>query len=158
VPTLAMSLATEPWGEVFDTCRQVLVFGALIYLTRNAVLRTRELYADIRASAWDAPSGALIRVFTALPPPSLLQTLLHHVRPIPLLGSAVERIGAWCGWGGLASLRPARFPRAMPPAFTSWRGWSVAGSLLSHHPHPRQRCEVIQDPHALFRTGFWEAL
>jgi hypothetical protein len=36
---------------------------------RNAVLRTRELYADVRASLWDGPTGALNRVLESLPRP-----------------------------------------------------------------------------------------
>ena len=35
---------------------------ALVYLTRNAVLRSREVYADLRASVPDGPDGALRRV------------------------------------------------------------------------------------------------
>jgi len=42
---------------------------ALVYLTRNAVLRARETYADVRASVWDGPTGALRRVLEALPHP-----------------------------------------------------------------------------------------
>jgi hypothetical protein len=37
-----------------------------VYLTRNAVLRAREYYADVRASTWDG-SSALGRVLKALP-------------------------------------------------------------------------------------------
>ncbi len=40
---------------------------ALVYLTRNAVLRAREIYADVRASVWDGPTGALDRVLASLP-------------------------------------------------------------------------------------------
>ena len=40
----------------------------LVYLTRNSVLRTREVYADIRAASWDE-SGALGRVLERLPRP-----------------------------------------------------------------------------------------
>ena len=34
-----------------------LVLAALVYLTRNAVLRSREVYADLRASVPDGPDG-----------------------------------------------------------------------------------------------------
>ena len=34
---------------------------------RNAVLRAREVYADVRASVWDGQAGALGRMLEALP-------------------------------------------------------------------------------------------
>jgi Zn-dependent protease with chaperone function len=43
------------------------VLTVLVYLTRNAVLRAREFYADARASAWDGRTGALSRVLETLP-------------------------------------------------------------------------------------------
>lgn len=46
---------------------RVLALAALVYLTRNAVLRAREMYADVRASVWDGPAGSLGRVLEALP-------------------------------------------------------------------------------------------
>ena len=46
-----------------------LVLALLVYLTRNAVLRSREVYADLRASVPDGPGGALRRVLAALPRP-----------------------------------------------------------------------------------------
>jgi Zn-dependent protease with chaperone function len=46
---------------------RVLALSVLVYLTRNAVLRARESYADVRASTWDGQSGALARVLASLP-------------------------------------------------------------------------------------------
>jgi Zn-dependent protease with chaperone function len=46
---------------------RLLALAALVYLTRNAVLRSREIYADVRASVADGPDGALGRVVAALP-------------------------------------------------------------------------------------------
>ena len=43
------------------------VLTVLASLTRNAVLRAREFYADVRASAWDGRTGALGRVLETLP-------------------------------------------------------------------------------------------
>jgi Zn-dependent protease with chaperone function len=48
---------------------RVLVLALLVYLSRTAVLRIRETYADVRASFWDTPAGALRRVIAALPQP-----------------------------------------------------------------------------------------
>jgi Zn-dependent protease with chaperone function len=46
---------------------RILALSVVVYLTRNAVLRAREIYADVRASTWDGPSGALTRVLASLP-------------------------------------------------------------------------------------------
>ncbi len=48
---------------------RLAVLALLVYLTRNAVLRSREVYADLRASVPDGPGGALRRVLAALPRP-----------------------------------------------------------------------------------------
>ncbi len=41
---------------------RIAVLALLIVLLRNAILRARELYADVRASVWDGPDGALRNV------------------------------------------------------------------------------------------------
>jgi Zn-dependent protease with chaperone function len=46
---------------------RILALSVLVYLTRNAALRAREIYADVRASTWDGQSGALARVLASLP-------------------------------------------------------------------------------------------
>ena len=46
---------------------RILALSVVVYLTRNAVLRAREIYADVRASTWDGPWGALTRVLASLP-------------------------------------------------------------------------------------------
>jgi hypothetical protein len=58
--------AGEPGGPslVFGVTWRVIALGALVYLTLAAVLRVREVYADVRASAWDGPSGALWRALS----------------------------------------------------------------------------------------------
>ena len=38
---------------------RIVPLAALVYLTGAAILRARELYADVRASVWDGPDGAL---------------------------------------------------------------------------------------------------
>src|SRR5262249_20877662 len=47
----------------------LLVLTALVYLTRTAILRTREVYADARVSIWEGPGTALREVVSALTPP-----------------------------------------------------------------------------------------
>ncbi|MGE0227545.1 MAG: M48 family metalloprotease [Dehalococcoidia bacterium] len=63
----AFTLIDEGQVAISVTWR-LLVLAALVYLTRNAVLRSREVYADVRASLTDGPEGALGRVVSALPP------------------------------------------------------------------------------------------
>jgi len=46
---------------------RLVALAGLVYLTRNAVLRAREVYADVRASVPDGPQGALRRILAGLP-------------------------------------------------------------------------------------------
>ena len=62
----AVTLIDEGGFALSFTWRLVAL-AMLVYLTRNAVLRSREIYADVRASAADGRSGALARVIGALP-------------------------------------------------------------------------------------------
>ncbi len=57
----------EPLDDVFRLSWRLLALAALVYLTRNAVLRAREVYADVRASVPDGPHGALRRILGDLP-------------------------------------------------------------------------------------------
>lgn len=57
----------ERLRTVLDLGWRICALAALVYLTRNAVLRAREIYADVRASIWDGPAGALDRVLATLP-------------------------------------------------------------------------------------------
>jgi hypothetical protein len=67
---LSQLFSGRPPTHVLDSAWRILPLAALVYLTRNAVLRTRETYADVRASTWDGPHGALRRTLEALPRPS----------------------------------------------------------------------------------------
>src|SRR6266849_270321 len=49
----------------FEVTWRLLCLIALVYFTRNAVLRARELYADVRASVYDQQLGALRRMFAS---------------------------------------------------------------------------------------------
>ena len=70
--------AVLPWGITlfglpviyllqFSLIWRLLALAALVYLTRNAVLRAREFYADVRASTFDGAEGGLNRALEALP-------------------------------------------------------------------------------------------
>lgn len=63
---------------------RLVALAALVYLTRNAVLRAREVYADVRASVPDGPNGALRRILGGLPRRSAsLGRRLWRVHPDP---------------------------------------------------------------------------
>jgi Zn-dependent protease with chaperone function len=62
------TLVDESWATIGRVTWRVLALAALVYLTRNAVLRSREVYADVRASIGEAPAAGIRRVLAALPP------------------------------------------------------------------------------------------
>ncbi|NEO70608.1 M48 family metalloprotease [Moorena sp. SIO3H5] len=59
LPTFVITLLRSSWERILGMSGRVLVLFLLIYLMRNAVLRVREFYADLRASIWDQQSSAL---------------------------------------------------------------------------------------------------
>lgn len=62
-----ITVAADPGGDVLGLGWRLLALAALVYLTRNAVLRSREVYADVRASVPDGRAGALRRILGGLP-------------------------------------------------------------------------------------------
>lgn len=71
-------------GVALSVTWRLLALAALVYLTRNSVLRAREVYADLRASVADGPQGALGRVVAALPArPERLSRRLLALHPSP---------------------------------------------------------------------------
>ncbi len=63
---------------------RLLALAGVVYLTRNAVLRAREVYADVRASVPDGPQGALRRILAGLPKQHASQWgRLRSVHPDP---------------------------------------------------------------------------
>jgi Zn-dependent protease with chaperone function len=152
VPFVALSLHPEllrhPWDvaspkdPVESAYRAVALIAlvTVVYLVRNAVLRTREVHADRVAAGWDRPDGALMRVVQALPwPPE------HGTRPT----------------------RPDRFPRHRwsGAAARRWTGsavrrWTAPAARrwahLGPHPRPADRVAAIGDPGLLDRAGAWD--
>src|SRR5262245_7040078 len=62
------TLVGVPWTDPAVAPRRVLSLVALVvvvYLLRNAALRAREIYADVRASAWPPFAGGLARALSA---------------------------------------------------------------------------------------------
>ena len=71
-------------GLAWSAGWRTAVLAAIVYLTRNAVLRSREVYADLRASVPDGPGGALRRVLGGLPVPGdRLLDRIRRVHPLP---------------------------------------------------------------------------
>jgi Zn-dependent protease with chaperone function len=66
----AVTLLGDTGVAFWSVSWRLLALATLVYLTRNAVLRSREVYADLRASVPDGPDGALRRVLAALPRPA----------------------------------------------------------------------------------------
>jgi hypothetical protein len=68
--------------NVLGVLFRVSVFGGIVLLSRNAVLRIRELYADVRASTWVGGDGELRAALeTLLPERRLPRWLLVHPDP-----------------------------------------------------------------------------
>ncbi len=57
--------------SLVDMIWRVVPLAILVYLMRNAVLRTREIYADVRASVWDNDSNVLLTLLSTLPSPKM---------------------------------------------------------------------------------------
>lgn len=64
---------------------QVLALTLLVYIMRNAVLRSREIYADLRATKWEGPGGVIGELLQSLPnqnPSVWKQPFLVHPSPL----------------------------------------------------------------------------
>ena len=60
-------LAWKSRDHLDDFAVRMIALAIVVALIRNAVLRSREHFADVRGAAWDGPEGAFTRVLTALP-------------------------------------------------------------------------------------------
>src|SRR5882672_2527763 len=71
VGTALLPFAASRWhaplNESLALGWRVVALTLIVFTMRNAILRTREFYADLRASVWEGPSGALARVLSQLP-------------------------------------------------------------------------------------------
>ena len=63
----AVVVADEGLRTIISLGWRLLALTVLVYLTRNAVLRAREIFADVRASVPDGEQGALRRLLGAMP-------------------------------------------------------------------------------------------
>jgi Zn-dependent protease with chaperone function len=67
VPYLIIMVGLGNYDILPSIVWYVATLAALVYLLRAAVLRSREFYADVRASTWDETSEALQRSLASLP-------------------------------------------------------------------------------------------
>ena len=80
----AVVVADEGLDTVLALGWRLAALALLVYLTRNAVLRAREVYADVRASVADGGEGGLRRILAGLPRPrSSPWARLRSVHPDP---------------------------------------------------------------------------
>lgn len=79
----AFTLLNTSIGYVIDLGWRLFALGTVIYLTRSALLRAREVYADVRASVWDGPGGSLGRMLERLPGPLSRWRALLQSHPAP---------------------------------------------------------------------------
>jgi Zn-dependent protease with chaperone function len=81
LPFVVIIAWRHDWQFGLATSWRAAVLAGVVYLTRNAMLRSRELYADARAHACD-PRGALPRVLARLAPVTRWRGLVGvHPRP-----------------------------------------------------------------------------
>jgi Zn-dependent protease with chaperone function len=104
----AVALVEESADRILSVTWRLVVLALVVYLTRNAVLRSREVYADLRASIPDGPDGALRRVLAGLP--QTVHGLLGRLRSVH--PDPAQRLAA------LADTRPL-FPLGAVVAFTA---------------------------------------
>jgi Zn-dependent protease with chaperone function len=95
-----VSLVDEDANTVFDLGWRLVALTAFVYLTRNAVLRAREVYADVRASTSEGVTPALTRLLGAMRAPT--RPWLNRL--VGLHPSPAARLGALEDTRGLFSL------------------------------------------------------
>ena len=83
LPWVVVQLVTHPAGILTTLSARVAAVAALVLLTRNAVLRARELYADARAASWAGSSQGLLRVLGCLHEPPGRWSALSWTHPSP---------------------------------------------------------------------------
>jgi Zn-dependent protease with chaperone function len=91
------------WGSIVSVTWRALALSLLVFLTRNAILRVREIYADVRASAWEGGKGKLALVIeTQRPFKGGRWTEIWRLHPDPTLRRRILddtfplfRLGFW---------------------------------------------------------------
>jgi hypothetical protein len=135
----AMLLHPSFSGRVlWDLGWRTVALALIVYLTRSAVLRQRELYADVRASVWDSASGGLRRLLSGMkagPAAPWQRPFANH--PLPLERQRVVddtdslfRIGFWTVFGAGLTFALA-FPNVAAMLVAAFTGISGAVTGLT---------------------------
>ncbi|MEU7835121.1 M48 family metalloprotease [Nonomuraea sp. NPDC049129] len=135
---VTVSLADEPDGASLGVVWRLLFLLAVVYFTRNAVLRSRETYADVRAARWEGGAGGLEAVLSG------------RQHDDPPSGGSRHGLPPWRGQPPQSGLSSRRGP--LP-----WRGPFPWGGLVRRHFEPQVRLRLLRDPEAVFTPGFWES-
>ena len=135
VVPFVFTLLDESLATIGRLSWRLLALALLVYLTRNAVLRSREVYADVRASVADGRSGGLRRLLAGLPKPAEGWAGATPA-PAPRSGCAPPRAGRHAS---ALPLRPARRVRL------GRRG----DDRLRERRHPGRVARSRPDRHAL---------
>lgn len=134
VATIIRNSIGSPFTDLtffLDVYLRVLALTILVFLMRNAVLRSRELYADARAATWEGPTGVLGRVLERLPQSrydrrwKILQITQTHPEPrvrhaMLYDSSPLLQIGFGDALG--AGIAAAIAFSGLDQLFTSWAG------------------------------------
>ena len=117
LPSWSWPSATEYSAALIYRFAALVALTIVVYLARNAILRTREVHADVVAAGWDAPHGALPQVVGALPWPPATPRWPGPRRWRP----------AWIRLGTHPA--PAERLQAMadPGRLSRYGGWEMAG-------------------------------
>jgi hypothetical protein len=139
----AVNLVTQPVEVVAGVAWRVAAMAALVVLTRNAVLRARELSADVRASTWDGPSGALRRLLTPQPgpKPARWRALLSvHPDLATRRRTLDDPLAGCCGRSHGRHSVPAWPPRSRCRAWRRCSPWSRPARGSAHMLRQGRRC------------------
>jgi Zn-dependent protease with chaperone function len=97
-----IGLASAPGslGNIFNELWRTVVMLGVVYGSVIGILRARELYADVRASAWEGSDGALRRILGSLEPVARGWQSLVALHPDPAARQeAVDRPQRLLGLG-----------------------------------------------------------
>lgn len=102
VAPFLLTLRHESAGTIAAIAWRLAALTALVYLSRNSVLRARESYADLRAAAAE-PAGALRRVLLSIPdrPRGLRDRLLAKHPPASVRAGLLDSTDALFSLGTL---------------------------------------------------------
>lgn len=153
-------------ADLINLVWRALVLIVLVFLIRNAVLRTRELYADARASTLEPESNALHRILQHLPDPGHKRPWSlrnYHPRPEQRLRVLHDTDRLFRSDFGLALVTGLMASIAMSSVhyilylLASATGQTVSGFLTGEIASLGASLIVILPAVAVVGTGVWRA-